>query len=486
MNSRKSLFVIALVAILALSSCSGLKNKCTTNCGGGTGNAALSITISDAPPTNATVVSFTLPIIGITLTPSTGSPVSVFSTGNFELTRLQSDTNLIVSKKEIAAGTYTAINVTVSAPSGVFANTSTGSLGSCPSGDFCSITGNAATITFTFSTPLTLTANANQWLNLDFNYNKAIVSSNGALSIDMTQTGVMTASTAIPTGVASGAFANIDDFTGQVTAVSSSSITVKSTIRGTLTVAITSSTLFFDPQNQCSGGASLSCIQTGSVVSVQSLLLTSGVPTASSIDVIDVSTKPTDEVEGIIYPSTCNGGSNFGMILRDSLINTSGSPLTSASFGAGLCLSVAQISGFVVDSGILTTQPGVPSGANIPGFQSTSDILAGQMVRAKVTGATSGTNGIINANTALLMLRFSRLTGTINTTTGTSFSIANLPPYLGTFSVPPQVITYINATLLEGETSVGNLTGTVSMSALFLNVGGGAQYWFQAAKVRQD
>jgi len=191
-------------------------------------------------------------------------------------------------------------------------------------------------------------------------------------------------------------------------------------------------------------------------------------------------------VEGIIYPSTCNGGSNFGMILRDSLINTSGSPLTSASFGAGLCLSVAQISGFVVDSGILTTQPGVPSGANIPGFQSTSDILAGQMVRAKVTGATSGTNGIINANTALLMLRFSRLTGTINTTTGTSFSIANLPPYLGTFSVPPQVITYINATLLEGETSVGNLTGTVSMSALFLNVGGGAQYWFQAAKVRQD
>ena len=118
------------------------------------------------------------------------------------------------------------------------------------------------------------------------------------------------------------------------------------------------------------------------------------------------------------------------------------------------------------------------------GFRDTGDILAGQMVRAKVNGAATGTNGV-NATATQLILRFSRLTGTISTTTGTSFNITGLPPYRGRLSTPPQVITYINATLLEGQSSVGSLTGTVSMSALYLNANDGAQYWFQADKVRQ-
>ena len=37
---------------------------------------------------------------------------------------------------------------------------------------------------------------------------------------------------------------------------------------------------------------------------------------------------------------SCNNGSNYGMILSDSEIFTSGSPLTSAGFGAGVCLTL--------------------------------------------------------------------------------------------------------------------------------------------------
>ena len=106
MNSKKSLLFIAIAAIFVLSSCSGLKNACTTNCGG-TGNATLSLTISDTPPTNTSVVSFSLPIIGITLTPSSGSAVSVFSSNpstDFELTRLQTDTNLVAANVTIRGG----------------------------------------------------------------------------------------------------------------------------------------------------------------------------------------------------------------------------------------------------------------------------------------------------------------------------------------------------------------------------------------------
>ncbi len=489
MNSKKSLLFLVVAVIFVLSSCSGLKNACTTNCGGG-GNATLSLTISDTPPTNTSVVSFSLPIIGITLTPSSGSAVSVFSSNpstDFELTRLQTDTNLVAPNVTIAAGTYTAVNVTVAAPSGVYVNSSGATVGACVNNAVCGMTGSAATITYTFPTgsPLVLASNSTPWLDLDFNYNNAVVTVNNAVAIDVTQTGVLTASSTVPSGVASGAYANLDDFTGAVTAISASSVTVQSSLRGSLTAAINSSTQVFDPQSQCTNATTgLSCIQAGSIVSVQGVLTTAGVATATSLDIIDISTTPSDEVEGLIYPSACNGGSNYGMILSDSEIFTSSSPLTSAGFGAGVCLTLSPTGSFAIDTGILTGQAGVPI-SNV-GFRDTGDILAGQMVRAKVTGAATGTNGV-DATATQLILRFSRLTGTVSTTTGTSFNITGLPPYLGTtFSTPPQVITYINATLLEGQTSVGSLTGTVSMSALYLNASDGAQYWFQAAKVRQQ
>jgi hypothetical protein len=486
MNSKKTLILVALGAILALSSCSGLQDQCKTNCGGG-GDALLSLTITDTPPTNTSVVSFTLPVVGITLTPSSGSPSSVFSTGNFELTRLQSDTSLVIANVKIPAGTYSAINVTVSAPSGVYVNSSGATLGTCVNNAFCSITGNATTITYSFPSTLTLSSNANQYINLDFNYNNAIVVNNGAVGIDLTQPSVMTASNTVPTGIPSGDFANIDDFTGQITAINSSSITVASKLRGSVVATINSSTQWFDPQDLCVGGASISCVGVGSVVSLQGLLTTGGVVVASSLDVIDPSTSPSDEVEGVIYPSSCTGG--YAVVLSDSVINTSGSPLAGASFGSGVCLTVSGTATFAVDSGILTNQPGVPGGGGslVPGFRGASDILAGQTVRVLISGATAGTNGLINATANLLILRFSRLTGTISSTSGTSFYISGLPVYLGTqFNTAPQVYTYINGTLLEGQSSVGDLTGTVSMSALYLNLQDGAQYWFQAAKVRQQ
>src|ERR1700752_1858004 len=114
MSPRKCLVFAVFVVILSLSACSGVKNGGTGG-GGGGGNASLSVSISDTPPTNTTVVSFTLPIVGISLTSSAGGQVSVFAPGapaNFELTRLQTDSDVVVTNASVAAGTYTAINVT--------------------------------------------------------------------------------------------------------------------------------------------------------------------------------------------------------------------------------------------------------------------------------------------------------------------------------------------------------------------------------------
>jgi uncharacterized protein DUF4382 len=484
MNSRKYLVFAVFAAVLSLSSCSGLHNRCVTNCGGN-GNASLSVSISDTPPTNTTVLSFTLPIVGISLTSSSGSQVSVLSSGtasNFELTRLQSDSDVIVTNASVAAGTYTAVNVTVGAASGIFINNTGAAIGACAAGSVCGIP-SGVTTTITAPINLTLTSDAHQWLDLDFNYNNAIVTT-GGIGINMQQSGVLTATTAVPTGVPSGDFAFVDDFTGRVTAVTSSSISLTSTVRGSLTATINGSTVVFDPQSpaQCSGGtATLSCIQKGSIVSLQGVLTNTGAIVATSLDVIDASTTPADEVEGTIYPSNCNGGSNFGLIISDSSIITSGSPLASAGFGSGVCLTVSPSATFPVDFGILTGQPGLP----VTGFTNANDLLAGQTVRAKITGAATGTNSLIDATATAMILRFSRLTGTVGTVSTTGFTISGLPSYITAFTTAAQVQTYQNATILEGVSTSG-LQGTASISALFFNPSTSPTTGpLQAAKVRQ-
>jgi hypothetical protein len=114
-------------------------------------------------------------------------------------------------------------------------------------------------------------------------------------------------------------------------------------------------------------------------------------------------------------------------------------------------------------------------------------LLAGQTIRAQIKGITSGNNGIAAVATNVL-LRWSRLTGTVNSVTGNAFTLANIPSYINTLnptlSLTPQVFTYPNATAFDGITDVSQLSAIssqiASIRALYLN----GVPPFQAAKVR--
>ena len=468
MNSKRGLLILGISAIFALTSCSGLKTAvCTTNCTV-SGNATLNLTLSDTPPAGVGVISFTLPISGISLVPTTGSAVSVYSGGNFELTRLQSDSAAVAVGVSVPEGSYTAIKVTLGTSSGLFINASGGSItslaGTCAANAVCPLPAGAATsITFTFPSALTLSSNQKQWIGLDFNLNNAITTANG-ITVDFGQANVLTATTTAPLGITSGNVANIDDFSGLVTASASNSITVKSGTRGTLTAAITSSTTFNDPQNLCTGSSSVaSCISANGkiVVSVQAALSTAGAINATEIDVLD--TSGTDSIEGVIFPSTCNGGSNIGMILSDSAVPSSNATLTGLSYGAGLCLTVSPTATFFVDTGFL------PTGQLTAGFSGPNDILIGQVVRADVSNVVAGS--VVDATATNLLLRYSRLSGTVNVVTGNNFTINGLPTYLG-FTLSPLVATYAGSTIFEGTTQgISGLSNPlpVAIRALYLN-----------------
>jgi len=489
MNSKKPLVLIAFSALLALSSCSGLKNVCTTNCTP-TGNATLSITLFDTPPTGINLLSFTLPIAGISLTPSSGSPVAVATTSSsFEVTHLQTDSALIADAVSVPIGSYTALSVTVgptTATSNVFINTSgstitwtTGAGGSCLNGAVCNLPAGAI---FTVSIPvaLSLSANQDQWIGLNLNLNNAVTAT-GGLSVDFSQTGVLTAITTARTGIPSPAVDTVEDFVGAVTAFSSSSITVKSGISGqTLTASLTTNTEYDTPSSPSDAysncTAAPACIAVGSTVSVDAQLDANGTLTATEVDVLDVTA--VDEVEGVIYPTSTPNV--YGLILADKVSASGNAALasTTTTYGSGVFLNVASAN-FFVDTKTLSIA--LPSPIGFPG----SGLLAGQVVRAQVTNVTS-TNTGITATATNLLLRWSRLTGTVSATASPNFNftptsyITVLDTGLGQ---SPLAYTFINYTAFDGITdSTGIATSsTVSIRTLLLN---NAQPTFAVAKVR--
>ena len=489
MNSKRILSLLAAVAVLPLASCSGLKSSsvCTTNCT--TGNATLNITMYDTPPTGVDILSFTLPIVGISLTPSTGSPVAVTTAvSSVEATRLQTDSALIVDAFSVAAGSYTTLSVTLgptSATSNVFINTSgstiTWSGGSCPNNAVCNLPAGAV---FTVAIPLTLTLSANQtqWIGLNLNLANAITAT-GGLSVDFSKTNVLTAVTKPRIGLPTGASDTVEDFVGVVTAYSSgSSITVQSGTSGQKITAALNSSTEYDTQlsngyNNCVASTAQGCIAVGSTVSLDAVLNANGTLTATEVDVLDA--KAVDEVEGVIYPtSTLNV---FGLVLADK-VSTSGNAVlgaTTTTYGTVILLNVSSVSNPVIDLKTLAN-----SGFTPPPF-TVAGLLAGQQIRAQVSNVLSTSSGI-TATASNVLLRFSRITGPVAVASGTAFTITP-PSYISTLdsALPPPLTayTFTTGTVFDGITGASGITAssTVSIRALFFD---STLPTFAVAKVR--
>jgi hypothetical protein len=494
MNPKSTLLLLVIAAVLGLASCSGSNNKCTTNCA--TGNASVSITLFDTPPSGVTVLSFSLPIVGISLTPSTGSAVPIYSPTTIvptEITRLQAESALITLGAQVPAGTYTSLNVTLAASSGVFINYSGSTIAvssslSCPNGGVCNLpTGAAATINIPIS--LTLTSGQNAWIGIDVNLNNAITSpTTASIGVDFTQPKTFTAITTPRAGTPSGAFDTIGDFIGTVTALSSSSITVQNTITGqSLTAAVNASTeLDAAPGTYSNCTSAATCVTKGAVVSMDSALTTSNALTATEIDTLDATA--IDEVEGVIYPtSTTSTTGVHGLIISDKISASGNSTLgaSTTTLGTGIFLSAGSNINFVIDTKNLTAfvQP--------IGFAGSGDLLAGQQIRAhvsNVTTTTSGSNTVIQADATNVLLRWSRISASINSVALNNFTITGLPQYITTINspiTPAAVFTYQGGTLFDGVTGTSDpnfvVGSPVAIRALFLNSNAPA---FQAAKVR--
>ena len=488
MNPRKCLGFAVIAASLSLSSCSGVKNPCTTNCGGGGGNGSLNLTFAAepfTPPPNTSILSFAVAVNSVSLTPSAGGsavtiPLNASSFG-VDLTRLQSDSAYLGQFiNSVPAGSYNQLSVNLSALVTYCAATS-GTPG-CNSGSVAQISkafASATTSNFSF----TMGANQQAGLRVIINFANALTvnsATQAVTAINLTAANVATTVTLPPTlsTLSSGQLDYLEDVTGVITAASSSAVTVQTATRGPITSIITGSTLFSQNcvvlNNPCTPTV-------GQVASVDATLNIDGTSTMLLFDPLTATS--VDLIEGIVTSETTSS-TQFQLVANDFVKANSKSLIGGLSLGDTVNVSLANLaSGFFVDGKGLPLTSSTFSGSN-----SATDIHTGQTVMVRVTAFTPRSGSTpASATSDAVVLRFTRFAATASGAGSAQFNIGSLPPFFG-FTTQPVVqlgngnpITY-----LDGYTSNGSITSGDNLGIRALYFGTNVAPSFSAAKIRKN
>ena len=492
MNSNRSILAVALAALVSvcLSSCSGVKNRCTVNCGGG--SASLNITLAAeplTPPPGTSILSFAVVINSVSLTPASGGSVVNIPLNNssfgVDLTRLQSDSAFLGQFiKSVPTGTYNKVTVGITSAAVTYCAVTSGTPG-CNMGSVAQFsTGAGAPSTSSFS--MTLASNQQAGLRVVVNFANALTvnsTTQAVTGVDLTAANVVTTLSLPPTAstLSTGQLDYIEDVTGVVTAASSTSVTVQTATRGPITSTITNSTVV-SPDCLITSVTNQACAPgVGQVASVDATINSDGTSTMLEYDPLTLSS--TDLIEGIVTTENTSN-TQFQIVVNDYVKATSGSLIGGVNLGDTVNVTLSSsLLPFVIDS------KGLPI-VNTPfnGGNSATDILPGQTVMLRVTAFTakSGTtpgSATVNA----VALRFTRLAATANSAGAAQFSIHSLPPFFGNTGQPVvQLGTGNPITYLDGYSDNGSITVGDNLGLRALYFGSSFTPAFTAAKIRKN
>jgi hypothetical protein len=496
-NRNQLSLCVLLLGLCFLASCSGLPKTSSGGGGGGGGGTAtkkLTVTLIGGPiadQTSFTVLAFSAQISSLVLTEVSGTTVPLtLSPSPFpvDFNRLTTDT-VVGSTGTIVANTqFINMVMAVQNMNITIANGPT-AIGTCAPNAVCQFSPapSVATVLATvFPSGLTPGADGNVNIYLSVGEQNIATGTSTGLSVSFAATGRTTVgSFPLPrkSSLASPAVDLVQDFTGVVTAVSPTSVTVVSGNGEGLAATLTSSTTLDVPQSTlCPAKTVAACVTKNAVVSVDASVASGGALTAQEIDLLDATA--VDSVEGTIYSPVAG---TFSLVLTDKQVVSGNATLTAANIGDVFALTIAPAATFVVDTKNLTTaSPVVPTNL----FQSSADILSGQTVRLHVTSATgskSTSDQALSANQ--VQLRFSRVSAVVTSNATTILGIAALNQIFQVTGSSVQVQTYTGITTYDnGITSNADigLPGTsshVSIRALFLK---GQPVSFFATAVRDQ
>ncbi|HEY8714695.1 MAG TPA: DUF5666 domain-containing protein [Candidatus Acidoferrum sp.] len=477
----RKIFLLCAVAIFV--GCSGVPQG--TGPGPGGQNATLTVTMTSKPNislANVSILSAAVSVTGVTLNPSSGSPVSLTLNPTVlpvDLTRLQSDSALL-GTLSLPAQTYSSATVTFSAPVVTVDNQSGATLnGTCASGTICQIVLAAGTSTInTAPFPLTLASAQVAGVSINVDLSTALTLASDTVALNFSAINAATATTLPRSGTASGTLDLIEDLVGKVTAVSSNAVTVLSSSGVSQSFAFSGTPVVEDPQGLCTALNATCLVANQTVVSVDAAVNTDGSLTLNSVDLLDAG--PQDELEGTLLRTATPG--QFFLVVANKIVASGNSTLAAAVPGDIFLVTLGNAS-FIVDTDEFFNNASLPSSTVNNLFTSEADLLDGQDVMVHVTAAAGGaaTNDQ-SATTDRVRLRFTRTTGTVQSVSGQAVTLATVPPFIPLLT-NPQAETINNATNFEGVTDANSLAfgQAVSIRALLLN---NSTFNFYAAKVR--
>jgi len=347
---------------------------------------------------------------------------------------MQSDSSFVGQKlTSVPAGTYNKVTVGVTSAVVTYCTTTSGIAG-CNAGSVTQIVAGAAAPTTPSTFSLTLASNQQAGLQLLFSFANAITvnaTTQAVTGVDLTAANVLTAVSLPPTlsSLGAGQLDYLEDVTGVVSRVSLGSsppfISVQTSTLGTITAVVTSSSI--QSPNCVISTVVLSCTPpvVGQIASIDATLNADG--SSSLLEYDPLSPTSVDVIEGVV--STVPSSSTQFQIVTNELVLATTNSLIGSNLNLGdpVQVTLQNVQPFAIDYKGLPIVPTPFSGGT-----SATDILPGQTVALRVTGFTkaSGTvPALVNAD--FVVLRFTRVAGSVFSAPAPNFNIQSLPPFFG-------------------------------------------------------
>ena len=415
-----------------------------TTGGGGGSTAPMILTFHDTPPAGVTVTSFEVTVTGAVLQP--GNVSLLASPQTIELTQLQTN-SAFLSTTNVKAGTYTSLAVTYANPKFTFLN-DTGTqvtVGgqACSAGASCVVSAPtiSGALTLTLSAPafpsLPVTASTQTLLEVDVNLNN-IIQPDFSLNFGTSGSGAVTVTQS--TGTAGSSKIGNFNVTGQVASVTASptnQFTLTTPAGQTLTIKANAAAFEFARAN-CAAN-DFTCLATGQIVDANVDIFSDGSLSATEVDFDDAT--GTQQVSGTIVTENNSPPTSFQMIVHNTI-----PPVASLPPGTPVTVNISGTASFVINNGSFV----LPTGMT---FATTSDLLVGQEVEARVASGTSISNGAFTTDRlALEQTQIQSKVTSLNTTAQPpqpSFVLTPLPPLF----VNPVTQIFV-LTVTQGTTAV--------------------------------
>lgn len=403
------------IGLTLCAACAGCRSG--TQIGGQTqtsGNSSVVLAITDAPPSNVSILSAEVTLTGATLNPGN---VSLFSgSTTIELTRLQTDIAYLATAANIPSGNYTSVTLTFANPLLTIENDTVSPIvsgtTSCAVGSICSIppvtTANLST-TVALST-FSIVSASTTGLLIDVNLDNLL---NAAMGADFSA-----GTTVIPfTPAGSGApQVGAEDVVGHVTSVNAAtnSFTLQNAI-GSYVLNVESTSTFFQFPACTTPG--IACVQANQILSVDIGILSDGSLLARNLVFEDADSTDT-EVEGMVV-STNLGSQQFTMVTLAISTATAGLNIGNT---ATVQYSTAPQTPFDLD---LVHVDNVVVSTTGFSFTAPPQLSAGQEVSIRRNSSSSGTTIVADR----VRLRSTRVTASVQSIGSPNIYLYNLPSF---------------------------------------------------------